>query len=90
MANFKDIKGGDPEGLQNHNKKKPEAKSEPSPMQKMFQGKLDELLYEEKYIHNRIKDINELSEIIHISGRAIQDMISELGEEISHIIKDAK
>lgn len=30
MANFKDIKGGDPEGLQNHNKKKPEAKSKPS------------------------------------------------------------
>ncbi|MDA9140330.1 hypothetical protein N9O22_00030 [Gammaproteobacteria bacterium] len=48
MANFKDIKGGDPEGLQNHNKKKPEAKSEPSPMEKMFQMKLHEALARNK------------------------------------------
>ena len=90
MVNFKDMKGGDPEGQAKNNSKKPEAKSEPSPMEKMFQGKLDELFYEDKYIHNPIKDIKELSEIIHISARAIQDMISELHEEISNIIKDAK
>ena len=90
MANFKDIKGGDPEGLQNHNKKKPEAKPKLNPIENMIQGKLDELFYEEQYIHNPIKEIYILSENIHDLARAIQEVISELEEALSNNNKDAK
>jgi hypothetical protein len=48
MANFKDIKGGDPEGLQNHNKKKPEAKPKVNPIENMLHDKLQEVFARKK------------------------------------------
>ena len=75
MASFNNTKGGDLEGLQNHNKKKPEnEKTTPSTIADTFN--------EKPYVHNPIIDIYDLSENIRVSARAIQEMISELGEEI--------
>lgn len=79
MASFNNTKGGDLEGLQNHNKKKPEK-------EKTTPSSVVDTLNEKPYVHNPIerlgfiesthlKEIYELSENILVSARAIQDKI---------------
>lgn len=48
MVDFKNIKGGDPEGQAKNNSKKPEEKPESNPIENMIQGKLDELFAKRK------------------------------------------
>ena len=48
MVDFKNIKGGDPEGQAKNNSKKPEEKPESNPMENMIQDKLDELFAKRK------------------------------------------
>lgn len=48
MVDFKNIKGGDPEGQAKNNSKKPEEKPESNPMENMIQDKLDELFTKRK------------------------------------------
>ena len=48
MVDFKNIKGGDPEGQAKNNSKKPEKKTEPNPIENMIQDKLDEVFAKRK------------------------------------------
>jgi hypothetical protein len=48
MVDFKNIKGGDPEGQAKNNSKKPEKKTESNPIENMIQDKLDELFVKRK------------------------------------------
>ena len=48
MVDFKNIKGGDPEGQAKNNSKKPEKKTESNPIENMIQDKLDELFAKRK------------------------------------------
>lgn len=71
MVDFKNMKGGDPEGQAKNNSKKPEKEKT-----------ISEAFNLPPYVHNPIDDIHELAETIRVSARATQEMISELGGEI--------
>ena len=73
MVDFKNIKGGDPEGQAKNNSKKPEKEKKQT---------IAQAFNLPPYDHNPIDDIHELAETIRVSARATQEMISELGGEI--------
>lgn len=85
MANFKDIKGGDPEGLQNHNKKKPEAKPKLNPIENMIQGKLDELFARRKDT-NRDIDREYDFPITHLQKSLI--LLFKISNDLEDVIED--
>lgn len=89
MANFKDIKGGDPEGLQNHNKKKPEAKSEPSSEKlEMYEAKMRRIRAKEPRLldNNTIRFNGNLSDhekrLIILNGdiNMLEDFLEDILE----------
>ena len=54
MVDFKNIKGGDPEGQAKNNSKKPEKKTESNPIENMIQDKLYEVFAKRKVTNRDI------------------------------------
>ena len=71
MVDFKNMKGGDPEGQAKNNSKQPKKEKT-----------IAEAFNHPPYVHNPIDDIHELAETIRASARATQEMIGALGMEI--------
>lgn len=85
MVDFKNIKGGDPEGQAKNNSKKPEKKTESNPIENMIQDKLDEVFAKRKDTNRDIDreydfPINALEQVLI--------MLFQISNELEDTIED--